>query len=370
MDFTFTPEQDEAAALAAEILKDRTSPERLREVEAGGDRFDADLWGELAAAGLVSLAIPEEHGGAGLGLTELSRVVVEVGRTVAPVPLASHGAACLFLAETGSDAQRSTWLPGAATGERLLTAAVDEDREYSPTHPRTRATEVDGGWALDGVKTAVPSGARADVFLVTAATDSGTGVFLVEAGADGLDVEAQRLTGGEGAARLVLNGVRLAADARVGDADGTAAHRLRQLLVVVACAEQLGITEGALALTSGYAREREQFGRPIGTFQAVSQRLADGYIDTLGQQLTLWQAVWRLEEGLPADEAVAIAKLWASDAGHRIAHTTVHVHGGVGIDMDGVAHRYFSAAKRFDFAHGGTTAQALAVGRGLAALPG
>ena len=126
---------------------------------------------------------------------------------------------------------------------------------------------------------------------------------------------------------------------------------------------------GALALTSAYARTREQFGRPIGTFQAVSQRLADGYIDTLGQRLTLWQAAWRLDEGLPADEAVAIAKLWAADAGHRLAHTTVHVHGGVGIDLDGEAHRYFTTAKRYELLHGGATEQALRVGRALAETP-
>ena len=114
---------------------------------------------------------------------------------------------------------------------------------------------------------------------------------------------------------------------------------------------------------------REQFGRPIGTFQAVSQRLADGYIDVLGQRLTLWQAVWRLAEGLPAETEVATAKLWAADAGHKLAHTTVHVHGGVGIDMDGEAHRYFTTAKRFEFLFGGATEQALTIGRALAAEP-
>ena len=129
----------------------------------------------------------------------------------------------------------------------------------------------------------------------------------------------------------------------MGSPDGVAAARLAQLLLVTSAAEQLGVTEGALALTAAYAKTREQFGRPIGTFQAVSQRLADGYIDVLAQRLTLWPAVWRLSEGLPAETEVATAKLWAADAGHRLAHTTVHVHGGVGIDLDGEAHRYFTA---------------------------
>ena len=364
MDFTFTPEQDEAAELAARILKDRATNERMKQVEAGGDRFDHDLWQDLADAGLLGLALPEKYGGAGLGLIELCRVLVEVGRTVAPVPLAVHGACASAIAELGSADQRELWLYGAATGERLFTAAVAEDRGTLPEHPQTTAEQAGDGWTLNGVKTLVPTGTRADLLLVTATTPSGVGVFLVEPGSDGLTVQPQRTSDGDLAARVEL------ADAPgepLGDA--AAVTRLGQLLVLAACAEQLGVTEGALALTSAYAKEREQFGRPIGTFQAVSQRLADGYIDVLGQQLTLWQAVWRLEEGLPADTEIAVAKLWAADAGHRLAHTTVHVHGGVGIDLDGEAHRFFTTAKRFEFAYGGTTEQALAIGRALAAQP-
>ena len=369
MDFTFTPEQDEAAELAARILKDRATNERMKEVEAGGDRHDPELWKDLADAGLLSLAVPEEYGGAGLGLVELCRVLVEVGRTVAPVPLATHGACARAIADLGSPEQRGGWLAGAATGERLLTAAVAEDLAALPEHPATTATPTGDGWSLDGTKTFVPAGTHADLLLVTATTPSGTGVFLLEAGADGVTVESQRTSDGDVAARVELNDVRLREDALLGADDGAAAHRLGQLLTVCACAQQLGVTEGALHLTAGYAKEREQFGRPIATFQAVSQRLADGYIDILGQQLTLWQAVWRLEEGLPTDTEIAIAKLWAADAGHRLAHTTVHVHGGVGIDLDGEAHRYFTAAKRFEFVHGGTTEQALRIGRQLAAEP-
>ena len=179
-----------------------------------------------------------------------------------------------------------------------------------------------------------------------------------------MSVLPQKTSDGDLAARVELTDAR---GEPLGDAD--AATRLGQLLVLAACAEQLGVTEGALALTSAYAKEREQFGRPIGTFQAVSQRLADGYIDVLGQGLTLWQAAWRLSEGLPAGTELAVAKLWAADAGHRLAHTTVHVHGGVGIDLDGEAHRFFTTAKRFEFAYGGTTGQALHIGRALASEP-
>ena len=139
MDFTFTPEQDEAAELAARILTDRATNERMKAVEADGSRFDRDLWAELGSAGLLGLALPEEYDGAGLGLIELCRVLVEVGRTVAPVPLAAHGPAALLLAEHGSDIQKQQWLPGAASGANVLTAAVAEERDFAPERPTTTA---------------------------------------------------------------------------------------------------------------------------------------------------------------------------------------------------------------------------------------
>ncbi|WP_435768605.1 acyl-CoA dehydrogenase family protein [Nocardioides sp. SYSU DS0651] len=362
MDFLFTPEQDEAAELAGRILTDRTANDRLKQVEAEGDRFDRDLWRELADAGLLSLHLPEAYGGAGLGLVELARVLVEVGRRVAPVPLAVHGAAGRLLAEAGDDELRAAWLPGAATGEKVLAAAVAEAHAHLPAVPTVTASGADGGARLSGTKTLVRAGMAADALLVTAADDTGSPrVYLVETAASGVSREAQHTSDGDLAALVTLDG---AAGVAVGDA--STAARLGQLLVACAAAEQLGVTEGALRLTSDYAKTREQFGRPIGTFQAVSQRLADGFIDVLGQRLTLWQAVWRLAEGLPAETEVATAKLWAADAGHRIAHTTVHVHGGVGIDLDGEAHRYFTTGKRFEFLFGGATEQALTIGRSFA----
>jgi alkylation response protein AidB-like acyl-CoA dehydrogenase len=366
MDFTFTPEQDEAAALAAQILKDRATNERMKAVEKEGDRFDRELWRELAEAGLLSLAVPEAYGGAGLGLIELCRVLAEVGRTVAPVPLAVHGPAALLLAELGSDEQKDAWLPGAASGEVVLTAALAEERTHLPARPTVQAIREDEGWVLSGSKAIVRAGVTAQLVLTTATTPEGVGVFLVEPDAPGVQTVPQKTSDGDTVARLDLTG---APASLLGTTDGTAAVRLGQLLTVAAAAEQLGVTEGALALTASYAKTREQFGRPIGTFQAVSQRLADGYIDVLGQRLTLWAAVWRLSEGLPAETEVATAKLWAADAGHRIAHTTVHVHGGVGIDLDGEAHRYFTTAKRFEFLFGGATEQSLTIGRALAAEP-
>jgi alkylation response protein AidB-like acyl-CoA dehydrogenase len=369
VDFTFTQEQDDAAGLATQILRDRATTERMRAVEADGSRFDRELWAELGSAGLLGLALPEEYDGSGLGLVELCRLLVEVGRTVAPVPLAAHGPTARLLAEHGGAEQKQRWLPGAVSGAVVLTSAVAEERSFAPARPSTTAIPSGDGVRLSGSKAIVQAGPYADAFLVPASTPTGVGVFLVLPSDPGVTVTEQTFSDGDAVARVDLDDVELGPERQVGPADGTVDRRLRHLLLLAGSAEQLGICEGALALTASYAKTREQFGRPIGTFQAVSQRLADGYIDTLAQRLALWQAAWRLDEGLPADTEVAVAKLWAADAGHRIAHTTVHVHGGVGIDLDGEAHRYFTSAKRYEFLHGGATDQALHIGRTLAAEP-
>lgn len=359
MDFLFTPEQDEAAELAASILADACTNARMKAVEGAGDRFDRDLWTQLGSSGLLGLHLPEQYDGAGLGLVELARILVEVGRRVAPVPLAVHGASSFLLASAGTDEQRRHWLAGAASGSAVLSAAVAEERAQLPASPTVLADE-DG--RITGTKTLVRAGMSADALLVTVTGPDGPAVHLVDVTADGVRREAQHTSDGDVTALVTFDA---ASSSRVGGAE--AAHLLGELLVTCVAAEQLGVTEGALRLTAEYAKTREQFGRPIGTFQAVSQRLADGFIDVLGQRLTVWQAVWRLGEGLPAAQQAATAKLWAADAGHRIAHTTVHVHGGVGIDLDGEAHRYFTAGKRFELLFGGATEQALAIGRQLAA---
>jgi len=180
-------------------------------------------------------------------------------------------------------------------------------------------------------------------------------------------VQRQDMVDGDSAGWLELTDVALDADRVLGTDGAQVLTWLRDRGTVGVCALQLGVTERALELTADYGRERQQFGRAIGSFQAVAQRLADAYIDVEAIRLTLWQAAWRLSEGLDAATEVATAKFWAADGGHRVAHTAVHVHGGVGIDMDHPLHRYFVAAKRNEFELGAATAQLLRIGAALAA---
>ena len=352
MDFALTAEQDELAALTRQILADLVDEPRL--------------WAELAKAGVLAAALPESLGGAGLGLLEQCSVLIEIGRAVAPVPyLASIVLGASALAAFGSEHQRQQ-AAEAGRGELILAAALAEDED--PRLPGTAARAIDGGWQLTGIKTAVLAGAVADLLLVPASTSAGTAVFLVSPADQGVLVQPQQVTGGADTALVELAGAVVPAERLLGDT--ASGPDITGWLVdhgtAGLCALQLGVAERALELTAAYARSREQFGKPIGSFQAVSQRLADGYIDVEAMRLTLWQAAWRLASGLPAKSEIATAKFWAAEGGHRIAHTAVHVHGGVGIDMDGDVHRYFAAAMHNEFALGGATAQLRRIGEWLA----
>jgi alkylation response protein AidB-like acyl-CoA dehydrogenase len=192
-------------------------------------------------------------------------------------------------------------------------------------------------------------------------------VFLVARDDAGVTMHSQQMVDGGTAGRLELTDVELDADRVLGGED--VVDWLTAHATVGVCAAQLGVTERAVELTAEYARTRVQFDRPIGSFQAVAQRLADAHVDVEAIRLTLWQAAWQLSAGLPADAAIATAKFWAADGGHRVAHTAVHLHGGVGIDLDHPVHRYFVAAKRNEFALGGATAQLRRLGGLLAAAP-
>jgi len=371
MNFTQNESQRELAALSRRILTGRLTPERLAEAEAGGDRFDAALWADLAGAGILAAGLPESLGGAGLGLLEQCSVLIEIGRTVAPAPyLASIVLGASAVARFGTPDQRRRWAAPAGRGELILTAALAEEDGDDPAMPSASAEPVsrDGGWLLSGVKTAVPAAPLADLLLVPAATPGGAAVFLVSPADEGVTVARQQITAGDSAARVTLAAVRLAGDRVLGSpASGREmAGWLVSRGTVGLCALQLGVAERALELTAAYAQSRVQFGKPIGGFQAVSQRLADAYIDVEAIRLTMWQAAWLLAAGLPCATEVATAKFWAADAGHRVAHTAVHVHGGVGIDLDSPLHRYFTAAKGNEFTLGGATAQLRRIGSALA----
>jgi alkylation response protein AidB-like acyl-CoA dehydrogenase len=372
MDFSYSEEQLEIQALAQRILGDKVTEELLRKVEEGGDRFDPGIWAELGKAGLLGISLGEDVGGGGRGVVEECLVLEEVGRTVAPVPvLASMVMGAGIIDRYGTADQRHRWVEPAADGSTILTAALVEPLNPQPTRPTTTATRQGDDWRLDGVKTCVPAATLASAVLVPASTPDGVGVFIVETDAVGLRITPQHTSNRDTEGYLELDGVVVGDDRLLGSTE-TGAEIIEAAIeraTLGLCATQLGITEEALARTATYAKARVQFERAIATFQAVGQRCADAYIDVEGIRLTTLQAEWRLANGLPARTEIEVAKLWAAEGGHRVVHTAVHIHGGMGVATEYPIHRFFIAAKQIEFTLGSATEQRLRIGASLAAEP-
>lgn len=371
MDFNFREEERAVAELAREILADHATNERLKQLEASGALRDESLWQALAASNLLGTAISEEHGGADLGFLSLCLLLEEVGRAVAPVPaFPALVLGALPLSRFGTEEQQQAWLPRIARGEALVTAALAEYASTDPLAPTTRAEVAGDGVRLTGIKTQVPCALQAERILVPARFDDGEiGLFYIAPDGDGVHLSAQATSDGRPHAQLELVGASVGEAARL-DTNGEGALVLRWLVeraIVARCMMQLGVSEAALEMTAAYSRERVQFDRPIGSFQAVHQRAADAYIHVEAIRLTAYEAAWRLSEGLPAAEHVAVAKFCAAEGGQFTAFATQHLHGGIGIDMDYPLHRYSTWAIQIEHEFGSAKHQLDRLGRDFAA---
>jgi 3-oxocholest-4-en-26-oyl-CoA dehydrogenase beta subunit len=371
MDFALRQEEQDVVDLARKILADHATNARLRELEAREAPYDDALWQALARSDLLATAISEAYGGSDLGFLSLCLLLREVGRSVAPVPVyPALVLGALPLARFGSEARKKVWLPGIASGERIVTAALGEFDSSDPLTPTTRAERAADGYRLTGIKTGVPCAEQAASVLVPARFDDGSiGLFFVEPDGTGVTLAAQKTADGQPHAQLELDGVRVAEDARL-DSGRNGAEILRWLVnraTAARCMMQLGVTERALEMTAEYGRERIQFDRPIGSFQAVHQRAADAYISVEAIRLTALEAAWRLSRDLPADESVAVAKFWAAEGGHLAAYACQHLHGGIGIDVDYPLHRHFTWAIQIEHELGSAKHQLDRLGREIAA---
>ncbi|HWW53736.1 MAG TPA: acyl-CoA dehydrogenase family protein, partial [Acidimicrobiales bacterium] len=325
-------------------------------------------WAELAKANLLGLAVPEEFGGSGLGIIEVCLVLEEQGRRVAPVPLApTLVLGALTIAEWGSEAQRSAWLPGVVAGEVVLTAAIAEGGANDPLRSSVEAVPDGDGWRLSGTKLSVPSAHVATRILVPARVETGLAVFLVDPAAAGVTVEQAETTNRELHSHLTFDNVAVGPADLLGDAGGDSVIRwMVDRALVALCAIQVGVCEEAVRRAAEYTSNRFQFGRPLSTFQGAALKAADAYIDTEAMRATLWQAAWRLAEGADATTEVGVAKWWAAEGGHRVVHVTQHLHGGMGADVDYPVHRYFLWAKQIENMLGGATQQLARLGQAIA----
>lgn len=345
MDFTPTEEQLDVQQLSARLLATGT-PAGL-----GLDGFDEPLWVRLCESGLLGLALPEAVGGGGLGLAEVCLVAEETGRAAGRVPVLPVLAALPTVAAAGD---RFTDLLGSAlVGRALVVPALAEHGLGDPRRPSVRAVRDGDQWLLHGTRLVVPWARQASHLVVSASTEDGMPLLLLlAAGGPGVSIEDEVVSSLEPHGTVLLDG------ASVGSQDvlATGGEALDAALItgtLVQSAHALGVAEQALALAASHVSTREQFGKPLAAFQSVTCRVADMWIDVEAMRLTLQQAVWRFDEGLPAAEQAAVAAFWAAEGVQRVTSSAVHLHGGLGVDVSFPLHRWFLAGKVDELSLGG-----------------
>ncbi|MEU8520382.1 acyl-CoA dehydrogenase family protein [Streptomyces sp. NPDC048577] len=366
MDFTPTQEQAAARELAARVFGDLATHERLK---AAGTGTDPELWKALCAAGL-----PEAVEATGLlGLVLLAE---EQGRVTAQVPFtASCVYGLLAVARHGTDEQRARLLPGLRDGTTVVAGALDDPGRIRSERDGEGGSDGEGGWGrLTGTVDRLPWLRDATHVLVPDRHDTLWLVPLGGAGPEkprpggagpGVTVTPVELTAPWAAGRLVLDGAR---GERIGggqrgaggEADGAAAcASVRASARIAFAGLQAGVCAGSLARAVTHTSGREQFGRPLATRQAVQLRAADAYMDIEAIRVTAYEAAWRHDRALPAEEHALTAAWWASEAGKRVVHAGQHLHGGMGADLGHPVHRHFLWGRQLD-AHLGCGTEVLA----------
>jgi len=363
MNFELDEEQEAAKELAGHILADATSFDRMREVEADeqGPGYDVRLWQSLADSNLIGLPIAEALGGQGFGFFALCLMLEEAGRNLAPIPLLESVVySALPIQEFGRERLKQALLPRVVSGQSVLTAALFEIGDPALSRrARTRAVATDDGFELRGEKVCVPYAAAAEKILVPASGEAGLGLFLVSPDTAGVTLERQQTTAHERQYLLRLEGVRVSGDdvlAAPGEGE-VVLDWLEPRAAVALAAIAVGASEEALKQTAQYTSTRKQFGREIGSFQGVSLRAADAYIDVEAMRSTLGEA---------DTKAAAVAKWWACMGGHRVSHTAQHLHGGIGADVDYPIHRFYLRLKHVAMTLGGSGEQLAALGARMA----
>jgi alkylation response protein AidB-like acyl-CoA dehydrogenase len=367
MDFTFTDEQNMVRDLARGILGKEVDADRVKAAEQTESWHDTRLWSTLADAGLLGIAIDESHGGMGLGLLELCALLEEIGRVVAPVhALPSLVLGGLPITNLGTAEQKKRWLTALASGEAILTGAFGASTDAA--HLAITATAGGPGWFLSGTASLVAAADVAAKVLVPARAGNGIGIFLVDPHGPGVTLVRRGTSRGEPLFDVSLDRASVDEADLLGNRvlpDTQPLERVRAHATIATCAQQVGVSERALELTSAYVRERIQFGVPIGSFQAVQHRLADAYIDVQSMRWVMWRAAWKLSRNDDATREVAVAKFWASEGGARVAASAQHLHGGIGVDVDYPIHRYFLWSKALELSFGNATHQLVTLGRNM-----
>jgi alkylation response protein AidB-like acyl-CoA dehydrogenase len=366
MNFGFNEEQELLRSTARKFFENECSSTTVRALMDSAEGMTADLWAKLAEQGWLGLTCPEAYDGMGLGLVDLVVLLEEMGRAVVPGPYFSTvllgGQAIL---EAGSEAQKKEWLAQVANGSKRVTLAwLEPSATLGAEGVTLAASEKGDGFLLSGTKLFVPDAHTADAIVVAARTRAGAGedgisLFLVPREVRGLDVKLlPTMDQTRKLCEVTLEDVKVGRDALLGPAGAgfTPLTRVLDRATVALCAEMCGGAQKVLDMTVEYAKIRQAFGRPIGSYQGVKHRAADMLVDVENSKSITYYAAWALDEGVPEGPlATSMAKAYVSDAYRRVAAAGIQLHGGIGFTWEHDLHLYFKRAKGSEFTFGDAT---------------
>ena len=362
MDLGLTEIQQMLKNSAREFLGQECPLTLVREMEEDERGYSDGLWRQIAGLGWPGIAFPEQYGGTGGSFLDLAVLLEEVGRSLTPGPFFSTVVlGGLTVLDAGSDTQKQALLPGICSGQTMMTLALTEaSGTYEPWGIATTATRDGENFRLDGQKLFVPDAHAANVMLVAARTSQhddparGITLLLVNADSPGLSVTQLSTISSDRQCEVVLEGVTVPAQAVLGEVDEgwPIIERTLQRAVAGKCIEMLGGADAVVEMTVEYAKQRAQFGRPVGTFQAVQHHMANMATDVEGCRQIAYQAAWRISEGEPAEREVAMAKAWVSAAYQRVCNLAHQCHGAIGFTKEHDLQLYTRRAKVQELTYG------------------
>jgi 3-oxocholest-4-en-26-oyl-CoA dehydrogenase beta subunit len=358
MDLEFTEEQNILKSAARNFLKNACPPSLMKVIRDDPNGFPQTLWDQMAELGWLSVLIPEEYGGIGGDFMDWAIILESMGEVCCPAPYFSTILGGLAILAAGSEEQKKKFLPDLAQGKLILALAVSEPEAWVDlSRVTTRASLGNEGYVLEGTKLFVENAHLADVILCAAGTEddeNGISLFMVEAKAPGVKITPLNTLAYDGQCEVVFDKVRIPQENLLGTPGQGMVHleTLRQQAAVGKCAEMVGTLQSVFDMTIAYAKEREQFGLPIGSFQAIQHHCADMIMDLDGARFITYEAAWKMAEGLPARMEAAMAKAWTSEASRRVTRLGLQIHGAISYCDEHDMHLYYRKAKAGEMAFG------------------
>ena len=350
MDVLPGEEEQMVKNLAREFLEAECPPSLAREMEKDNLGYPPELWKKISDLGWFGMSLPESYGGQGLPLSYLGLISEELGRVIAPVPFHSTMVAALTIAADGTDQQKQSILPHVSSGDMILTWAFQElNPKLSPESIRTTATETDDGYIINGTKMFVDNYVSADKILVTCRTSpasessDGLSMFIIDTNLAGM-VETPLVTiAKDKQSKVTFEGVKISKDDLVGELEQGWAIAVDMLDrgTALLCAQMVGAARKDIEIGIEYAKNRVAFGRPIGAFQSVQHMCADMTIWVDGAQMLTYEALWKMDEGIPASVDVSQAKAFCNDKCQAAVRSSQVLHGGMGFMMEFDLHLWY-----------------------------